>query len=123
VNTIAGPEVAQFLADARNRFSNDILDSQLKKLLRIRLGILGLMVILGIVLGYFAYPEHITVLIIVGIVAIKASRVCFYYSFKGNAKWFSRELVEWIRENRGPLYAKGIRPRPGYGGVLHPLRG
>jgi hypothetical protein len=119
VTSIAGAEVAQFLADATIRFRRDILDldGSLKKFYRIRLGILALMIILAVAVLIFAGAALSSVFIIGGI-AFRASRVCFYYSFKGKAQRFSRELAEWIKDNRGPLYAKGIRPRPGHGGVF-----
>jgi hypothetical protein len=119
VTSIAGPEVAQFLAAATHRFGEDIssLDSMFKKLWWARLGMFAvcIMLCLAFVIFMSTLLPLAFVFLICGLIC---SRRIYFLRLRNKRVRFFRELVEWIKANRGPLYAKGIRPRPGHGGVF-----
>jgi hypothetical protein len=119
VLTIAGNEVSEFLAGVINEFSEEImrLNSMPKKWFWLRVGLALLFAIIGIIIGIYIENTGLLILLL-AVLFISGMYFPYYYSMKRAAGTFSGQLAKWIRDHRGPLYAKGIRPRPGHGGVF-----
>jgi hypothetical protein len=117
---IAGNEISEFLASATNKFSGDILklDRMARKWFWIRMSLILVIIVLAIIIGVYAGAAAAWIIAIVGCSLTGLLRFPYFSAAKQTSRHFSKHLAEWMADHRGPLYAKGIRPRPGHGGVF-----
>mmetsp|Transcript_215 Transcript_215/g.263 ORF Transcript_215/g.263 Transcript_215/m.263 type:complete len:261 (+) Transcript_215:30-812(+) len=69
---------------------------------------------IGIVISLMVNAPGGALVCIGGLVGGYLYRMLLRLPMKKMISTYYRTLIQWITQNRGPLYAKGIKPRPGF---------
>lgn len=107
-------ELEEFLTGAFSAISIDEVVSLRRKALLRPMILAGLLVIIGIIVAVSASAPGGAVVCALGVAAFIVYRIYLKRCMRKLARANYKALIVWIKANRGPLYKKGVKPRPGY---------
>jgi len=113
---VASTEVNEFLEQANAKYKHTIeaFRKYPRNMCIIRVVLLLIILAIAVGLGAGLSVDAGVAVAILGTGAIIGlARIPYYYVFRGRVEKFAAGLAEWIKQHRGPLYAKGVKPRPG----------
>lgn len=76
------------------------------------------MVLIGIVIGIITIRGIGVLIAFLGLFIVIIGRCCYVSHLTSKTNKLHRDLAQWIKDHRGPFYARGIRPRPGHNGTF-----